>query len=127
MDTLAGALGPDRMDIVIEMTIGDRLADLVGGLVRALAQTGAAIADKQDLFDVGQVFYCHVCDVDGRLCRKLRRNANAAHAKDEQRNTTDAFIPKANRVLQNEMFKAGLLACLATGAFPSKGQWHVDR
>src|SRR5258708_18450176 len=119
MGALACALGPDGMDIVIEMATGDGLSDLVGGLVRAFAETGAAIADKQDVFDFGQVFYCHMMLLPAWQCRKLRRNANAGHAKDEQRNTTDAFIPKANRVLQKEMFKTGLLACLATGAFPS--------
>lgn len=66
MDALAGTFGPDRMDIVIEPAIGDGFTDLVGGLVRAFAETGAAIADKQDVFDVGQVFYCHM-DVNAGL------------------------------------------------------------
>jgi hypothetical protein len=59
MDTLAGALGPDSMDIVIHIPIGDRLANLIGGLVRSFAKTGAAIADKQYVFDVAEVFDCH--------------------------------------------------------------------
>ena len=48
------------MGIVIEMAIGDRLADLKGGVVRAFAQAGAAVADKKNVFDFRQVFDCHV-------------------------------------------------------------------
>jgi hypothetical protein len=60
MDTLAGTLGPDSMDSIIHIPIGNRFANLIGGLVGSFAQAGAAIADKQYVFDVAEVFDCHV-------------------------------------------------------------------
>jgi hypothetical protein len=60
MDTLTGTLGPDSMDIVIHIPVGNRLANLIGGFIRSFAQAGATITDKQYVLDVAEVFDCHV-------------------------------------------------------------------
>jgi len=60
MNALPGTLGPDSVDVVVDIPVGNSFAYLIGGLVRSLTQTGAAIADEQDMLDFGEVFNCHV-------------------------------------------------------------------